>query len=436
MGATWLTVSLTLLQIISASGTTNFGCKNSLISDQWREKVLELHNKYRRTLAKGDQLGKDSVKLPMSKKTELMHWDCAMEEMAEAAAKDCPTTPAQPTIPGGNDKFGLVFESTNVKGKECNPVTKTDTLIKTWWKEGAKKQEDQKRVQDNDKFAQMAYSESSGLGCTYQTCGRQLYVLCLYGQDAVTKVNAQGDLYPATQQESELCNQCGNNAAGQLQCADALCNPPYTPIVITKSTVCPTCTKAVPEDVRVTALDMHNYYRRLLATGWAKDKKIKYAKPASKMNALVYDKDLEDAAFTYVTANQNDCPTKQEKDIGENFWSGTYTLTEEEAMKEAIKKWWGPLESTGLGDNLEYTDGMDNGAFKYFVNIAHDETKKIGCAAKSCPPQGITVVDCRYDPAITDSDTIYTAGKMPCKPCPSGTTCSKLGGLCEAPATP
>ncbi|EPB69778.1 SCP-like protein [Ancylostoma ceylanicum] len=326
----------------------------------------------------------------MSKKTELMHWDCAMEEMAEAAAKDCPTTPAQPTIPGGNDKFGLVFESTNVKGKECNPVTKTDTLIKTWWKEGAKKQEDQKRVQDNDKFAQMAYSESSGLGCTYQTCGRQLYVLCLYGQDAVTKVNAQGDLYPATQQESELCNQCGNNAAGQLQCADALCNPPYTPSNVYKKKL-------------KLALPVNRFrLRRLLATGWAKDKKIKYAKPASKMNALVYDKDLEDAAFTYVTANQNDCPTKQEKDIGENFWSGTYTLTEEEAMKE----------------------------------IAHDETKKIGCAAKSCPPQGITVVDCRYDPAITDSDTIYTAGKMPCKPCPSGTTCSKLGGLCEAPATP
>ncbi|KIH58014.1 hypothetical protein ANCDUO_11787 [Ancylostoma duodenale] len=33
---------------------------------------------------------------------------------------------------------------------------------------------------------------------------------------------------------------------------------------------------------------------------------------------------------------------------------------------------------------------------------------------------------------ITDGETIYKAGKMPCKPCPTGTTCSKLGGLCEA----
>ncbi|KIH47995.1 hypothetical protein ANCDUO_21940 [Ancylostoma duodenale] len=38
--------------------------------------------------------------------------------------------------------------------------------------------------------------------------------------------------------------------------------------------------------------------------------------------------------------------------------------------------------------------------------------------------------------AIAVDDTIYKAGKMPCKPCPTGTACSKLGGLCEATATP
>ncbi|EPB69779.1 hypothetical protein ANCCEY_11120 [Ancylostoma ceylanicum] len=34
--------------------------------------------------------------------------------------------------------------------------------------------------------------------------------------------------------------------------------------------------------------------------------------------------------------------------------------------------------------------------------------------------------------AIGGGVDIYKAGKMPCKPCPSGTACSKLGGLCEA----
>ncbi|RCN26509.1 hypothetical protein ANCCAN_27764 [Ancylostoma caninum] len=114
----------------------------------------------------------------------------------------------------------------------------------------------------------------------------------------------------------------------------------------------------------------------------------------------VYNKDLEDKAFDYVNpnpANPQPCPTAPEGATGENFWSGGYTLTHVEAMKEAMKFWWGPLESTGLGDNLVYTTGMDNGAFKYFVNVAHDQTKKVGCAVRTCAPQGITVVDCRYE---------------------------------------
>ncbi|RCN25141.1 hypothetical protein ANCCAN_29148 [Ancylostoma caninum] len=79
----------------------------------------------------------------------------------------------------------------------------------------------------------MAFSESKGLGCTYQTCGRQFYVLCLYSQDAVTKAAAAGNkLYTASTSQppiTDVCEGCGNNAAGQLQCANALCNPSYTP---------------------------------------------------------------------------------------------------------------------------------------------------------------------------------------------------------------
>ncbi|EYC26531.1 hypothetical protein Y032_0010g1207 [Ancylostoma ceylanicum] len=439
MSSTWLVLSLTLLQMMSTSGTRKFGCKNSLISDEWREKVIRIHNDNRRKLAKGKQQGKNGV-LPVSTNTQLLHWDCSMEEMAETAAISCPTTPTQPTIPGGNDKFGLTFESTNLKGKECDSIATTARLIKAWWTEGAKKQTNENFEQNNDKFSQMAFSGSKGLGCTYQTCGRQFYVLCLYGEDAVTKAAAANNkLYTASTsnpQINDVCKDCGNNAAGKLECEDALCTPAYTPIVITTGNVCPTCTKDVPEDVRVTALDMHNYYRRLLATGWAEDKKIKYAKPATEMNALVYDKDLEDDAYNFINPNPNQtpnpCPTAPEGNIGESFWSGNYKVTNEEAVKEAMKVWWGPLESTGLGDNLEYTSDRDNGAFKYFANVAHDQTKKVGCAVRTCNDQGITVVDCRYNAAIGGGVDIYKAGKMPCKPCPSGTACSKLGGLCEA----
>ncbi|EYB98244.1 hypothetical protein Y032_0133g1793 [Ancylostoma ceylanicum] len=205
----------------------------------------------------------------------------------------------------------------------------------------------------------------------------------------------------------------------------------------TSSDVCKGCSKDLKDDFRLTALHMHNYYRRLLASGWAKDKQIKYAKPAKTMNQLVYVKPLEDAALKYVsncdrTAPENNFPA------GESFWrgsSGSHKLTHVEAVQQAMKEWWGPLESTGLGDNLEYTAEMQGGTLKYVPNIIHDKSTQIGCAAKTCTKQGITLIDCRYNTTVGVGDTIYEVGETPCNPCPAGTACSKLGGVCGAPST-
>ncbi|EPB74296.1 SCP-like protein [Ancylostoma ceylanicum] len=179
------------------------------------------------------------------------------------------------------------------------------------------------------------------------------------------------------------------------------------------------------------------FVRRLLASGWAKDKQIKYAKPAKTMNQLVYVKPLEDAALRHVsncdqTAPENNSPA------GESFWrgsSGSYKLTHVEAMQQAMKEWWEPLESTGLGNKLEYTTELQDGTLKYVANIVHDKSTQIGCAAKTCAKQGITLVDCRYNATVTIDDKIYELGKTPCKPCPAGTACSKLGAVCEATST-
>ncbi|EPB71052.1 hypothetical protein ANCCEY_09844 [Ancylostoma ceylanicum] len=41
------------------------------------------------------------------------------------------------------------------------------------------------------------------------------------------------------------------------------------------------------DEMEETAVNMHNYYRRLIATGWAEDPKSVYAPRASKMNYLL-----------------------------------------------------------------------------------------------------------------------------------------------------
>ncbi|KIH43686.1 hypothetical protein ANCDUO_26303, partial [Ancylostoma duodenale] len=80
--------------------------------------------------------------------------------------------------------------------------------------------------------------------------------------------------------------------------------------------VCDTCTGKFSDEFRLTALDMHNYYRRLVATGWAKTGD-KYAETATKMIKLEYDKALEDDAIK----EASNCATSAKGGpYNENFW--------------------------------------------------------------------------------------------------------------------
>ncbi|KIH63475.1 hypothetical protein ANCDUO_06221, partial [Ancylostoma duodenale] len=114
---------------------------------------------------------------------------------------------------------------------------------------------------------------------------------------------------------------------------DATCPKTPVSIVVVKLNVCAKCKGDFSDEFRVTALDMHNYYRRLAATGWAKNGD-KYAKTAAKMVKLEYDKDLEDKAIAHVNAAV--CPTTEESGLaGENFWkTGLFNTPHLDGIKE------------------------------------------------------------------------------------------------------
>ncbi|RCN44031.1 hypothetical protein ANCCAN_09976 [Ancylostoma caninum] len=139
------------------------------------------------------------------------------------------------------------------------------------------------------------------------------------------------------------------------------------------------------DELRDTALYMHNYYRRLLASGWAKDGQIEYARPAVSMPALV------------------------------------------------IEEWWKPLETTGIKDNL-YKDSMKDTDLQNYVNMAYQGTKAVGCGVQQCEKSGKMLVQCAYatDSPIDDGDPIYTTGKTcsKCNKLAATPKCSPLGGLC------
>ncbi|RCN37248.1 hypothetical protein ANCCAN_16861 [Ancylostoma caninum] len=240
-----------------------------------------------------------------------------MEDQAWQKVKDCPTPP---TTVG---TYGVSEEVVSTK-KNCNATTVTETTLKAWWNELRTKYDkataQMKYVKaEIPHFGVMAYSKSKAFGCTYQPCKGSLHLICVYNENGADPNEV---IYDAG---APMCNSCANT------CADALCPDKLEPA----KDLDPICGQAnvdkMSDDLRNTALFMHNYYRRLLATGWAKDKQIGYAKTAAKMPVLKYSCQLENAATTYTAT----CPTATENANGaENFWDGSYLLSKEDAVKE------------------------------------------------------------------------------------------------------
>ncbi|KAK6758889.1 hypothetical protein RB195_016240 [Necator americanus] len=379
--------------------------RNSLITDEWRTAVLNLHNDLRRKLAKGEQQGK-AGKLPAAGDMNEINWDYNAEMLAQEEAKNCPTTVVPPE--------GYVAVSTTITTKKsCNATDETKKAIQNWWDLGAASQENN-TIDANNTFSQLAYSQLSAVGCSYHACSStQLSLICLYNNPIDENTT---DLYTA--------NTTGCACA---DCISYLCPSTFSPAPL-KSTVCSSCNSSTTM-FREAALYLHNYYRRLVASGWAADKKITYAKPAKTMMELTYDQTLEDAAIAYLNKTGENCPTGPENKEGENFWSGTdLSLPAEKAIVEAVGEWFAYLGNEGLGDNLDYSS-LTTDSGKTLGNVIHDKTTKLGCAIKTCKKTGKMVIDCRYDPKLS-SGKIYEIGT---KECVCGTKkCSPLGGLCVA----
>ncbi|EPB78697.1 hypothetical protein ANCCEY_02216 [Ancylostoma ceylanicum] len=176
-------------------------------------------------------------------------------------------------------------------------------------------------------------------------------------------------------------------------------------------------------------------FRKLLASGWAKDKKSKsgFALPGKKMLALTYDcapGTDNGANKTYALIEK--CPKTDPSPTpgySLNFLRlKNYTVSEQDALKHAIKTWWGELEKTGLGSNTTF---KENSGITSFANMAHDETDKFACAVQNCKQNGETLVACQYSQKVDEGDPIYVTGKV-CSGCKNlNKKCSNPQGLCE-----
>ncbi|EYC27310.1 hypothetical protein Y032_0009g643 [Ancylostoma ceylanicum] len=347
------------------------------------------------------------------------YWDCATEAKARDGVAGCGNpTPTAPT------DYGMLEAKIPTK-KTCDATALVDTTLKKLFKDGAKKQADTTFVPDNKDFNQMAYEATTAIGCSYKRCGSELNLLCFYNKDPATI--APQKIYEET---NTLCDGCDGGPGGANDCVEALCKGSQ-PAALNDPKMCTHASKLLmTDDLRTMAWNLHDYYRRLLATGWAEDGKIKYAKPAAAMPKLEYNCDVE-KEIVDVTSVCDGNTAKLTKPNNVAILN-TLALTREEALKQAIEDWWSALKKTGVEDN-KYSDSMEGQPLQKYVNMAYDKTTALGCGVDICQKIGKTIVQCGYvvDTQIDDGDYIYQTSTKACSGCrKANKECSPLGGLC------
>ncbi|RCN29704.1 SCP-like protein [Ancylostoma caninum] len=314
--------------------------------------------------------------------------------------------------------------------KKCEIDDATMTVLKDWY--GQAKADDLSagavyKDQTQKEFGIMVLSAAKGFACSYSNCGgSDGELLCLYNK-AAPAPNA--DLY--TEAQGDVCDAC----PADDPCTAYTCKPKLYELD-TNANPQPMCANpgddGMTYDMQMTARNMANYYRNLVATGWAQDKNG-YAPTAKDMNALVYDCDAAGADAKTEAANCMAASyTPTQGYVLNSYKTNNYHLPREEVLKQAMSSWFAQLKSADLDEQAKYDQNVKTTApdFANVRDLVYGKATKVGCAVGTCLREGFQVAICQFDSAPADGDPLYTVGKT-CSRCPAGKTCHKsLSGLC------
>ncbi|RCN45900.1 SCP-like protein [Ancylostoma caninum] len=366
-------------------------------------------------------------------------WDCGLEHNAWLKLCDS-SVPVDPFY------TETAVKSLDTKGTPCNVTAKTLDVLKTFAEESNAVDlsgQNPKRSDAIANFAVMIAQDAKGFACTYQKCSGStqtkfvcLYdtlfvleqvasILCVYLQHFSLRMVADNQTYESIADKSQACDACPANG-NKPKCIKYLCQYEYT--LAEDAYPWPICyDDMMTADMQDTALYMHNYYRKLIATGWAKDKNG-YAPRAKNMNALEYDCDNigEETAILLNCTNPKYTPTSG---YSLNYEKFSLDVTPLDGLQKAISGWYDQLKNVDLDDKATYTSQIETNA-KNFANMAVAQATKFGCAAERCQAQGYNIVACQYNSPPDIDSPLYEVGK-PCAGCDKATTtCDQADGLC------
>ncbi|RCN47299.1 SCP-like protein [Ancylostoma caninum] len=202
----------------AAEATTT---KGEGMTQQLRDKVVSMHNRYRSMLARGlVRNGKEgNPNCPTAMNMYEMRYDTAMEAEAQAYANSCPM--------GGSPVSTRPYSGENYQSFYSIIITPDEAIanaLENWWtqilKNGVNHQMKyneylaQKPLAPNA-FTQMAWAESYKVGCGFNRCSFGTVVICRY--------SPRGNIYQQfIYKPGTVCASCSGS------CKDALCPaPPY-----------------------------------------------------------------------------------------------------------------------------------------------------------------------------------------------------------------
>ncbi|EYC42651.1 hypothetical protein Y032_0522g2887 [Ancylostoma ceylanicum] len=127
-------------------------------------------------------------------------------------------------------------------------------------------------------------------------------------------------------------------------------------------------------DLQKIATTMHNYYRRLSATGWAEDAKGGYTPLAKSMPALTYDCTAGADKIAQKTKDLiKDCPDASAvaPNMGGsvNYFLSKHDVPREEVLREAIKTWAEQISTVGVGKDFVF---KDDAKYKEYANVSQN----------------------------------------------------------------
>ncbi|VDL81262.1 unnamed protein product [Nippostrongylus brasiliensis] len=278
-----------------------------IVPPKLRVLIWETVNKARQQIARGGLTGKNG-KLPPAKQINQLEWNCDVEwnmwdsfRYLNGSAINC-SEKVNPYNSWGTNPIRVKASS------ECDNV-EIQAATNTWLRNSIR-YDVQTLKYDNGgpSFANVykvePYANRGSIAnrVIYEKADPNTDDYCLSG-DANKK-------------------KCVGNCSTEFE---GLCVPNFTPPATNmvldfvmpniSGILCPNDNPRNDQFFRYTALMMHNYYRKQVARGWAKDKSG-YIPPAASMNELAFDSQYEN--MTYLLLIDNQCSDRINKAFTNN----------------------------------------------------------------------------------------------------------------------